>query len=139
MKDTPTVAQQEPKTKNPSETTKGLKKSISDDTSFTYCYVLTTLEQKKAIKLTQHKSKLEKIIQNFFGDRLLELSFTDDSYTLSLLDEFPIGDKRRLGRLISEGSDLQKFVKKVIYNGTKDTSGQLFRIQKASEVQDEKV
>ncbi len=104
-----------------------------------YSYILTTIEQRKAIKITQHKSKLEKIIKSFFTDRLLNIKFTDDGYTLTLKDEFLIGEKRRLGRLISEGSDLHKFVKKVIYNGTQDTSGQLFRIQKSSELTDEKV
>jgi len=137
--DTFKVAPQEPKTKNPSTTTKPQKNSKSDDIEYSYCYVLTTLEQKKAIKLSKHKAKLEKIIKGFFGDRLIAVTFTDDSYRLNLKDEYSIGDKRRLGRLISEGSDLQKFVKKVIYNGQKDTSGQLFRIQKLSEVENEKV
>jgi len=137
--DTFKVASQEPKTKNSPTTTKPQKKSKPDDTGYSYCYVLTTLEQKKAIKLTQHKTKLDKIIKQFFWDRLIAVTYTDDSYTLQLKDEYSIGDKRRLGRLISEGSDLQKFVKKVIYNGQKDTSGQLFRIQKSSEVRDEKV
>ncbi len=96
-----------------------------------YTYILTTKEQRKAIDLIKHKSKLEKIIKGFFGERLLSLTFTKESYTLNIKDEYTIGDKRRLGRLISEGSDLKKFVKKVIYNGNKDTSGQLFRLQKA--------
>ena len=104
-----------------------------------YTYVLTTIEQRQAIKLTKHKSKLEKIIKSFFGDRLLNIKFTDDSYTLNLKDEFLIGEKRRLGRLISEGSDLHKHVKKVIYNGSQDTSGQLFRLQKPREKSNEKV
>lgn len=127
------------KTLKLSSTTKPQKKSKSDDIGYTYCYVLTTKEQKNAIQLTKHSAKLEKIIRGFFGDRLIAVTFTDDSYTLELKDEYSIGDKRRLGRLISEGSDLQKFVKKVIYNGQKDTSGQLFRIQKSSELQNEKV
>ena len=106
-----------------------------------YTYILTTQEQRKAIDLTKHKSKLDKIIKGFLGERLLTISFTKENYTLSIADEFTIGDKRRLGRLISEGSDLQKFVKKVIYNGNKDTSGQLFKLKKPSsvEVTDEKV
>ncbi len=104
-----------------------------------YTYILTTVEQRKAIDLTKHSAKLKKIIEGFFEDRLLSVTFDKESYTLKLKDDFTIGDKRRLGRLISEGSDLQKFVKKVIYNGNKDTSGQLFRIKKSSEVKNEKV
>ena len=122
-------------------TDKGLAPITGRDTAIgkEYCYVLTTIEQRKAIKLTKHKAKLEKIIKAYFSDRLLSLTFTDDSYTLTLKDEFHIGEKRRLGRLISEGSDLHKYVKKVIYNGSQDTSGQLFRLQKPSEVCNEKV
>lgn len=122
-------------TKAPSKVT--LKPS---DTGYYYCYTLTTPQQRKAIKLLQHKVKLEKIIREFFNERLLSVTFTDDSYTLHLKDEFSIGDKRHLGRLISQGSDLQKFVKRVIYNGAhKDISGQLFRIKKQSEMNNEKV
>ena len=113
-------------------TEKGLAPTTkaTDAIGIEYTYVLTTIEQKQAIKLTKHKSKLEKIIKSYFAERLLKIKFTDDSYTLTLKDEFLIGEKRRLGRLISEGSDLHKHVKKVIYNGTQDTSGQLFRLQK---------
>ena len=129
-KDTIKSDTQASKTKTQSLPAELPKESKADDTNYSYCYVLTTLEQRKAIKLTQHKTKLEKIIKEFFGDKLLEVLFTDDSYRLTLTEEYTIGDKRRLGRLISEGSDLKKFVKKVIYNGNKDTSGQLFRLQK---------
>jgi len=138
-KDTLKVAPQESKTKNPPTTTKPQKKSKSDDTGHLYCYAFVTQIQKDSIQLTKHSKKLETIISGFFGDRLIAVTFTDDSYTLKLKDDFSIGEKRLLGKKISEGSDLQKFVKKVIYNGQKDTSGQLFRIQKSSEAQNEKV
>lgn len=140
-KDTLKAAPQEPKTKNPPTTTKSTKQSKSDDTGYHYCYILSTLEQRKAIDLTKHKSKLEKIIKSFFGDRLLSVIFDKESYTLTLKDEYEVADKRRLGRLISEGSsELKQLVRKVIYNGNQDTSGQLFRLKKpTSEVKNEKV
>jgi len=134
------VTPQEPKTANSLTTTKATKKSKPDDTSYTYTYILSTVEQRKAIDLTKHKSKLEKIIESFFGDRLISVLFDKESYTLYLKDEYEVADKRRLGRLISEGSsELKQHVRKVVYNGNQDTSGQLFRIKKVNEVQNEKV
>ena len=140
-KDTTKVATQASKTKNPPQTTKSTKQSKSDDIGYSYCYILSTLEQRKAIDLTKHKSTLEKIIKPFFGDRLLSVVFDKESYTLTLTDEYEVSDKRRLGRLISEGSsELKQHVRKVIYNGNQDTSGQLFRLKKPkSEGKDEKV
>lgn len=128
------------KPQNPSQTTKSTKQSKPDDTGYSYCYILSTLEQRKAIDLTKHKSKLAPIIKSFFGDRLISVVFDKESYTLNLKDKYEVSDKRRLGRLISEGSsELKQLVRKVIYNCNQDTSGQLFRIKKASEVKDEKV
>ena len=140
-KNTLKVTQEEPKIKNPPQTTKSTKQSKSDDTQYHYCYILSTLQQRKAIDLTKHKPKLEKIIKDFFRDRLLSVVFDKESYTLNLKDEYEVADKRRLGRLISEGSDLKQFVHKVIYNGNQDTSGQLFRIKNLSglEVKNEEV
>lgn len=129
-KDTTKVVKEAPKTKNPPQTTKSTKQSKSDDTGYTYCYILSTLEQRKAIDLTKHKSALEKIIKPFFGDRLISVVFDKESYTLTLKDEYQVSDKRRLGRLISEGSDLKKYVHKILYNGNQDISGQLFRLKK---------
>ena len=126
---------------SPSSTKNGVTPTMGQGSAIgnEYTYILTTLEQRKAIDLSKHSTKLKKIIEGFFEDRLLSVTFDKESYTLKLKDDFTIGDKRRLGRLISEGSDLQKFVKKVIYNGNKDTSGQLFRIKKSSEVTNEEV
>ncbi len=141
IKESLRVATQEPKIKTPPQTTKSTKQSKSDDTGYHYCYILSTLQQRKAIDLTKHKFKLEKIIKSFFGDRLISVVFDKESYTLTLVDEYEVADKRRLGRLISEGSsELKQLVRKVIYNGNQDTSGQLFRLKKPiSEVKNEKV
>ena len=142
IKESLKVATEAPKIKNPPQTTKSTKQSKSDDTGYSYCYILSTLQQRKAIDLTKHKDKLEKIIKSFFGDRLISVVFDKESYTLNLKDEYEVADKRRLGRLISEGSsELKQLVRKVIYNGNQDTSGQLFRIKKVNDVEakDEKV
>lgn len=139
-KDTTNTAKEVLKTKKTPQTTNPTKETKSDDTGYTYCYILSTLEQRKAIDLTKHKSTLEKIIKPFFGDRLLSVAFDKESYTLHLKDEYAVSDKRRLGRLISEGSDLKKYVHKILYNGNQDTSGQLFRLKKpTNELQNEKV
>lgn len=141
IKESLKVTPQASKTKNPPSTTKSTKQSKSDDTGYIYCYILSTLKQRKAIDLTKHKSKLEKIIESFFGDRLLSVEFTKESYTLNLKDVYEVADKRRLGRLISEGSDLKQYIHKVIYNGNQDTSGQLFRLKKINDsgIKNEKV
>lgn len=140
-KDTAKVAKEEAKTKNPPSTTKSTKQSKSNDRGYSYCYILSTLEQRKAIDLTKHKTKLEKIMKQFFGDRLLSITFDKESYTLTLKDKYEVSDKRRLGRLISEGSDLKQYVHKILYNGNQDTSGQLFRLKKPSDtgIKNEKV
>jgi len=128
-KDITTVAQEEPKTKKSTPTIPKQESSKSNDTSYTYCYILSTVTQRKAIDLTKHKSKLEKIIKSFFGDRLLSVEFDKESYTLNLKDKYEVKDKRRLGRLISEGSPgLKQHVRKVLYNSNQDMSGQLFRL-----------
>lgn len=102
----------------------------SDDKSYTYTYILTTLKQREKINLEKHKPKLEKIIKEFFGSNLVSVTIHKDRYTLKLKNEFDIGAKRKLGRLISENSGLKQYVNTVIYNGNKDTSGQLFRLKK---------
>lgn len=103
------------------------------DTGFVYTYILSTLEQRKAIDLTKHKTKVEKVITDFFGDRLLSVEFQAHSYTLHLKNEYQAADKRRLGRLISENTDLKQYVHKILYNNSQDTSGQLFRLMKVSD------
>ena len=133
VKELPKITPQTTQIKKIPSTTKSTKKSKPDDTGYTYCYILSTLEQRKAIDLTKHKTAMEKIIKQFFGDRLVSISFEQDSYTLTLNERYEVSDKRRLGRLISDGlPELKKHVHKIIYNGNKDTSGQLFRLKKDS-------
>ncbi len=113
--------------------TKQTKSTKSDDTSYTYCYILSTQEQRDSIDLTNHKTKLTKVIKEFFTTRLLSLEIDKQSYTIKLNEVYTIGDKRRLGRTISTNTYLKKFVSTVAYNGGQDKSGQLFRIKKDSD------
>ena len=124
------VTLQENDTKLPPKALKTVQLAKSDDINYSYTYILSTLEQRKAIDLLKYKSKLEKIIKDFFGERLLALTVDKESYTLTLKDEYKVSDKRRVGRLISEGSDLKQYVHKILYNGNQDTSGQLFKLKK---------
>ncbi|MEA2072919.1 MAG: hypothetical protein U9O86_04980 [Campylobacterota bacterium] len=117
-----------------SSTTKKAQTQESDDICYTYCYILSTQEQRKAIDLTKHKSKLEAIIKGFFGERLISVVFDKESYTLSLKDEYEVADKRRLGRVISDKSDLKQYVRRILYNNNQDSSGQLFRLKKIASV-----
>jgi len=132
MKKTPTVAQDEPKITKPQKTTPKSETVRTGDSgqSYTYTYVLSTLKQREAIDLTKHKTKLQSIIKPYFGDRLISLSFDKESYTLQLKEPYEVADKRRLGRLISQGSDLKKHVFKVRYNNDESSSGQLFVLKK---------
>ena len=124
-----TVTKPATKTEKPPKGTPELKTSKSDNTGNTYTYILTSPEQKKAIDLLKFKTKLEKIMTDFFGERLIGVTFTKESYTLTLKDSYEVGDKRRLGRLISDNSGLKQFVRTISYNNEKDTSGQLFKLQ----------
>lgn len=130
IKDSLKSATQDSKTKSTPSTTKTPQTTKPSDTGYNYTYILSTREQRKAIDLTKHQTLLEKIIKGFFGERLLSVTFDKESYTLTLKEEYEVSDKRRLGRLISQGSDLQQFVKKIIYNGNQDSSGQLFPMKK---------
>ena len=121
-----------------SSTTKKPQTPQSDDICHTYCYILSTKEQRKAIDLTKHKSKLEAIIKGFFGERLISVVFDKESYTLNLKDEYEVADKRRLGRIISDKSDLKQYVRKVLYNNNQDSSGQLFRLKKVINIEEKK-
>lgn len=105
----------------------------SYDTGFIYTYTLSTPEQRKAIDLTQYKTQLQHVITQFFGERLLSVEIQAHNYTLHIKDEYKVADKRRLGRLISENTDLKQYVHKILYNNSQDTSGQLFRLMKVAQ------
>jgi hypothetical protein len=105
----------------------------SDDTGFIYTYILSTPQQRELIDLTQYKTQLQHVIRQFFGDRLFSVEFQAHSYTLHLRDAYQVADKRRLGRLISENTDLKQYVRKILYNNSQDTSGQLFRLMKVAD------
>ena len=110
---------------------KGVKKSLeskNNDSVYSYCYILSTQEQRKALDLTKHKVKLQKTIKNYFSEQLLSVEVYPDHYYLVLSEPFTIAQKRRLGRLISEQCNFRAYVHKVIYNNAQDTSGQLFRL-----------
>lgn len=118
------------------ETSKAKEKSLlppSKDTEYSYCYILSTAEQRKALDLTKHKVKLEKTIKEYFAEQLVSLKIYKDHYHLVLNETYTVAQKRRLGRLISEKCDLQSYVYKVSYNNDKDSSGQLFRICKETD------
>ena len=105
------------------------KKSQSEDKVFTYCYILSTAKQREALDLTKgFHTKLEKTIKEFFTTRLHSIEIYKDRYILKLYETYSIGDKRRVGRLISEYCDLKAYVHKISYNNAQDSSGQLFRI-----------
>jgi len=137
-KDKPITTNTQPSSTHPS-TPKKTQTSKSDDKCYTYTYILSTTEQRNKINLSQYKVKLEKICKEFFGPQLKNMQIEKQSYTLVLKEEFTTGDKRRLGRLISQNSGLKQYVNTIIYNGNKDASGQLFRLKKPSEVTHEKV
>ena len=109
------------------------KVSKSDNTKHTYCYILSTQEQRDSIDLTKYKTKLSKVIKEFFPSRLVSVEIEKSTYTITLNEVFSIGDKRKLGCAISDNTDLKKYVRTIAYNGGSDKSGQLFRIKKESD------
>ena len=94
--------------------------------TFSYTYVLSNASQSKEINLLDYKEALETIIKNYLGTKVLEIIIDKTSYTLILNSPLKVGEKRRLGRLISQNTDLNKYVKKISYNNNQDKSGQLF-------------
>jgi len=114
----------------PSKGTTELKTSKPDDARHVYRYVLSTKNQREAIDLLKSKMKLEKLFSSYFGSRLITVSITSDSYTLSLTDEFKVGEKRMLGRQVGLIDDMKRHAKKVYYNNAQDFSTQLFKLKK---------
>ena len=112
----------------------------SDNKDFIYTYVLSTPTQKEQIDLTKYKKQFQDIFKTYFGTKLISLSIKKDRYTLTLNEEYKRGEKLRIGRLISDKTDLKKYAKRVAYNGGQDKSGQIFIIKKgdSSNVTDNK-
>lgn len=102
----------------------------SDDTIFSYTYILSTQSQKESINLVEYKEQLEAIATEYLQSQLISIEVETDRYTLTLNSLFTVGQKRRLGKLISTNTNLKDYVKKVAYNNSQDTSGQLFVIAK---------
>lgn len=105
------------------------KKVDLDDTKkneFVYTYSLSNPIQIKEINLLDYKDSLQTVIKSYLDTKLIELHIDKSSYTLTLNKRFEVGEKRRLGRLISDNTELKKYVKKISYNNSQDKSGQLF-------------
>ena len=105
-----------------------------DNKDFTYTYVLSTASQKKQIDLIKYKKQLQEIFKNYFGDKLISSTVKKDKYTLVLKDEYTKGEKIQVGKTISTKTDLNKYAKRVAYNGGQDKSGQIFVIQKKEQI-----
>lgn len=109
-------------------------------TQFSYTYVLSNPTQIKEINLLDYKDALEDIVKTYLQDKLISIAIDKSSYILVLNVKLEVGDKRRLGRLISQNTDLKKYVRKISYNNSQDKSGQLFVVKKANkEVKNETV
>ena len=117
-------------TPKPPKGTPEPKKSKTGDARYVYRYVLCTKEQREKIDLLKSKSALEKLFKSYFDKRLLSVEILVDSYTLSLTDEFKVGEKRMLGRQVGLIDDMKNHAKKVYYNNGQDFSTQLFKLKK---------
>ena len=117
-------------TSKPPKDTLEPKKSDTANTGHRYHYTLVTSEQKKVIDLLKVKNELEKLFKSFFSNRLLSIEIEEHSYTISLTDEFKVGEKRMLGRQVGLIDDMKRHAKKVFYNNGQDFSTQLFKLKK---------
>ena len=120
-----------PTSKTPIPTLEKPKVDDNEITKFSYIYVLSNATQIKEINLLEYKDALENIIKEYLGTKLIEILIDKTSYTLILNVKLEVGDKRRLGRLISQNTDLKKYVRKISYNNSQDTSGQLFVLKRS--------
>lgn len=115
-----------PLNKTPIPTPVKTKVDDKENSQFSYTYVLSNATQEKEINLLDYKDALEDIAKTYLHDKLINITIDKTSYTLVLNSNFEVGEKRRLGRLISQNTDLKKYVKKISYNNSQDKSGQLF-------------
>ena len=121
-----------PLNKTPIPTPVKTKVDDKENTQFSYTYVLSNATQIKEINLLDYKDALEDIAKTYLHDKLINITIDKTSYTLILKSNFEVGEKRRLGRLISQNTDLKKYVRKISYNNSQDKSGQLFVLKKAN-------
>jgi len=87
---------------------------------------LSTKKQREKIDLRKSNIELEKLFQSYFNKRLLSVKIEPDSYTLSLTDEFKVGEKRMLGRQVGAIDNMKKHAN----NNGQDHSTQLFKLKK---------
>lgn len=118
--------------KTPIPTVEKTKVDDNETTQFSYTYVLSNPTQIKEINLLDYKDALEEIAKTYLQDKLINITIDKSSYTIILNVKLEVGDKRRLGRLISQNTDLKKYVRKISYNNSQDKSGQLFVLKKAN-------
>ncbi|MCT7405240.1 hypothetical protein [Aliarcobacter cryaerophilus] len=104
------------------------KTNVDDNknTIFLYTYILSNPTQIKEINLLDYKDSLETVIKSYLDNKLIDLQIDKSSYILNLNTKLEVGAKRRLGRLISQNTELKKHVRKISYNNSQDKSGQLF-------------
>jgi hypothetical protein len=121
-----------PTSKTPIPTPVKIKVDDNETMQFSYTYVLSNPTQIKEINLLDYKDALEEIVKTYLQDKLINITIDKSSYTMTLNVKLEVGDKRRLGRLISQNTDLKKYVRKISYNNSQDKSGQLFVLKKAN-------
>lgn len=118
--------------KIPIPTVEKTKVDDNETMQFSYTYVLSNPTQIKEINLLDYKDALEEIAKTYLQDKLINITIDKSSYTMILNLKLEVGDKRRLGRLISQNTDLKKYVRKISYNNSQDKSGQLFVLKKTN-------
>jgi hypothetical protein len=125
--------------KTPIPTLEKTKVDDKESSQFSYTYVLSNATQIKEINLLEYKDALEEIVKTYLQDKLINITIDKSSYTMILNVKLEVGDKRRLGRLISQNTDLKKYVKKISYNNSQDKSGQLFILKTKSKDENETI
>ena len=126
------IKKSSPTSKTVIQTLEKTKVDDNETMQFSYTYVLSNPTQIKEINLLDYKEPLENIIKEYLQVKLVEVKIEKSSYTMILNVKLEVGDKRRLGRLISQNTDLKKYVRKISYNNSQDKSGQLFVLKKAN-------
>lgn len=126
-----------PTNKTPNQPVEKAKVDDKENTQFSYTYVLSNATQEKEINLLDYKDAIEDIAKTYLHDKLINIIIDKTSYTLVLKSNFEVGEKRRLGRLISQNTELKQYVKKIAYNNSKDKSGQLFILKTLKKAKNE--